>query len=693
MSAVFSRASQFFTPTLKEAPADAVAVSHQLLVRAGCIRQLGAGLYSFLPLGRRSLSKLERILRQEMETVGAQEFLLPSLHPAELWRASGRWDSIDETMFRVQDRRGGDYCLAMTHEEVFTALARDGLRSYRQLPQCWYQIGLKFRDEARPKAGLMRVREFHMKDAYSFDLDYAGLDRSFAKMRAAYERIYARCDLEAQPAEADSGAMGGRESIEFVARTPTGEDEVVRCRACAYVANVEVARSRVADTPDDNQQSVEQAMFPTPGVVTIEALSVPPYSVPRDRQLKTLVYVAGDEPVIVVVRGDHTLNEVKLQRVTGCASVRPAQTDEVLALMGAHPGSLGAVHFDAAPVWVDQALKERRNMVTGANRDGFHVRGVDVSRDILGAGHVRLADLRQAVAGEGCVVCGEVLESFAAIEVGHIFKLGTRYSARLGATVLDSDGKAVALVMGSYGIGLGRLLAAVVEQHHDPDGIIWPVSLAPFDVTVLTLGGQPELVRLAEQVAAELTAAGFDVLYDDRDERAGVKFKDADLIGVPVRIAVGARGLADNTLEWKRRAHPTSERLRLAQVVARTREAFAGTSPALTGRTRRRGNRSIVMDDKTALNQNERAVADPDEKHATTGGSAAAGAVTGGVVGAMAGPVGAAVGAVGGAIMGAAGERVMHGRPGHEHVEGDEVHYVDDHEHLGEDCSHDHTFH
>jgi prolyl-tRNA synthetase len=561
-------------PTLREAPADTVAVSHQLLVRAGFIRQLGAGLYSMLPLGRRSLRKLERILRQEMDAAGAQEFLLPSLHPAELWQSSGRWDAIDETMFRLRDRRGGDYCLAMTHEEVFTAIARAELHSYRQLPQCWYQIGLKFRDEPRPKSGLLRVREFHMKDAYSFDLDSAGLDAAFERIRVAYERIYARCGVEAVPAEAFSGAMGGRESIEFMVRTPAGEDEVIRCSGCGYTANAEVARSIIAaDIGDGTVVAALPEEFPTPGVLTIDALAAAPFRVPADRQLKTLVYMADDQPVVAVLRGDHTLNEAKLQLASGSGGVRPAQTEEVVALMGAHPGSLGAVGFDAALVLVDTAVQDRVNMVTGANRDGFHLRGVSVSRDILVAQHARVVDVRGVRPGEGCPQCGAQLEGFAALEVGHIFKLGTRYSERMGAYVTTADGGSVPLIMGSYGIGLERLLAAVVEAHHDDDGIIWPAALAPYDVVVLRLGDEPELAALADCTIAELLAAGLDVLYDDRDERPGVKFKDADLIGCPVRIGIGKRALSTRSVEWKERSQAHAALVSLADLPGRLRQS------------------------------------------------------------------------------------------------------------------------
>jgi len=564
--------SKLFIPTLKEAPVDAVAASHRLLVRAGFIRQLGAGLWSYLPLGRRSLAKLERILREEMQSADAQEFLLPALHPADLWRASGRWDEFDETMFRLQDRRGGDYLLAPTHEEIFTAIARAELRSYRELPQRWYHISPKFRDEPRPRAGLLRVREFLMKDAYSFDVDAAGLDRSFEAMREAYNRIYARCDLPALPAEAFSGAMGGRESIEFVVRTDAGEDEVLHCSTCGYTANAEVARSRTPPIDDAPSSTSAPEEFPTPGVLTIDALSAPAYSVPPQRQLKTLVSIVDDQPVLAVVRGDDTLNEAKLQVASGAKAVRPARPDEVFALMGAHPGSLGAVKFRGAPVLVDSSLAGRSNLVTGANRDGFHLRGVDLARDVLAGSRAELADLRTACAGEQCPRCDGNLESFPALEVGHIFKLGTRYSERLGATVLDANGESVPLVMGSYGIGLGRLLAAVVEQHHDADGIIWPFSLAPFDATVLTLGEEPQLAEMAERAVVQLEAAGLDVLYDDRDERAGVKFKDADLIGIPLRIGVGRRALAANAVEWKLRSELTAEMVPLPDVADRARQ-------------------------------------------------------------------------------------------------------------------------
>jgi prolyl-tRNA synthetase len=567
-----ARTSQLFIPTLKEAPADAQVASHKLLVRAGFIRQLGAGIYDYLPLAKRSLAKVEQIIREEMEAIGAQEFYLPALHPAEVWKESGRWEVMGDNMFRLKDRKGGDYCLGMTHEEIFTAIARDELRSYRQLPQVWYQIQTKFRDEPRPKSGLLRVRQFTMKDAYSFDVDVAGLDKSYEDQRRAYERIFTRCGLDFVAVQAHSGAMGGRESSEFMVRTEAGEDLVAACPKCRYAANTETATSRLpaeADAP-----SLEKPeKFATPGVVTIEALERKPYGVPAQRQLKTLVYMADDKPVVAVVRGDQELNEAKLQTATGAQVIRPAHPEEIAPLMGAKPGSLGAVGFTKALVLVDPSLEARTDMVTGANEDGFHLRGVDVKRDLLP--HARLAELRTVKAGEGCPRCDGVLDVFKALEVGHIFKLGTKYSESMKATVLTAEGKQAPIVMGSYGIGVERIMAAAIELHNDDNGIIWPLSIAPFHATVLTLGPEPELARAAEQVVKALADAGVEVLYDDREDRAGVKFKDADLIGIPIRIAVGKKGLADGKVEWKLRGGKAVELVPVAEVAAKAAALLA----------------------------------------------------------------------------------------------------------------------
>jgi len=564
------RYSQAFIPTLKEAPADAQVASHKLLVRAGLIRQLGAGLYDYLPLAKRALNKIEAIIREEMEAIGAQEFYLPALHPADLWKESGRWEVMGDNMFRLQDRKGGDYCLGMTHEEIFTAVARAELRSYRQLPQVWYQIQTKFRDEPRPKSGLLRVRQFTMKDAYSFDVDRSGLDLRYEDQRRAYERIFSRCGLDFVAVQAHSGSMGGSESSEFMVRTEAGEDLVAACPRCRYAANTETATSRLAPEPDGPGLPATEK-FATPGVVTIDALAAAPYGVAARRQLKTLIYMADEKPVVAVVRGDQELNEAKLMTATGAQQVRPARPDEIPPLMGARAGSLGAVRFTAARVLVDPSLAERRDMVTGANEDGFHLRGVDVARDLLGHG-ATLAELRTVVAGEGCPRCDGTLDVYKALEVGHIFKLGTKYSTALQATVLDAAGKQVPIVMGSYGIGVERILAAAIELHHDDNGIAWPLAIAPFHATVLTLGPEPELRDAAEALVTALAHAGVEVLYDDRDERAGVKFKDADLIGVPLRIAIGKKGLAAGNAEWKLRTGGAVELVPLGEVARRAAE-------------------------------------------------------------------------------------------------------------------------
>jgi prolyl-tRNA synthetase len=571
------RLSKAFVPTLKEAPADAQVASHKLLVRAGFIRQLGAGIYDYLPLAKRSLAKIEAIVREEMDAIDGQEFFLPALHPAEIWKESGRWEVMGDNMFRLKDRKGGDYGLGMTHEEIFTAIARDELRSYRQLPQVWYQIQTKFRDEPRPKSGLLRVRQFTMKDAYSFDVDRAGLDRSYEDQRGAYERIFGRCGLEFVAVQAHSGAMGGSESSEFMVRTDAGEDLVAACPTCRYAANTETATSRIPPA-EDAAGPARPEKFATPGVLTIDALEQKPYAVPARRQLKTLVYMADEKPVVAVVRGDQELNEAKLQTATGAQVIRPARAEEIPPLMGARAGSLGAVGFSRAPVIVDASLADRRDMVTGANEDGFHLRGVDVRRDVLTGPHAKVADLRTVQPGEGCPRCGGTLDVFKALEVGHIFKLGTKYSESMRATVLDAEGKQVPIVMGSYGIGVERILAAAIELHHDENGILWPMSIAPFHASVLTLGPEPELRKAADELADALAAAGVEVLYDDRDERAGVKFKDADLIGIPIRIAVGRKGLAEGKAEWKLRGSKQVELVPLGELARKAADAVRASS-------------------------------------------------------------------------------------------------------------------
>jgi prolyl-tRNA synthetase len=563
------RISKSFVPTLKEVPADATVASHQLLVRAGYIRQLSAGIYSILPLAQKSLLKITAIVREEMERIGAQEFYLPALNPREIWEESGRWSVMGENMFRLKDRKGADLCLAMTHEEIFTVLARAELRSYRQLPQTWYQIQTKFRDEPRPKSGLLRVRQFTMKDSYSFDLNAAGLDKSFEAHRQAYVQIFGRCGLKTVQVDAHSGAMGGSGSTEFMVATDAGEDLIASCESCGYAANTEKASSKV-DTADKYKlpgETPAAAEFATPGVVTIEALAAKPYAIAADQQLKTLVYVADEKPVVAIVRGDDQLNEAKLQTATGAQILRPAHGEEIPKWMGAKPGSLGGVGLTKVPIFIDTRLVALTNMVTGANKDGFHLRNVSVPRDLA---HAVSADLRTVNAGEGCPNCGKPLTVGKALEVGHIFKLGTRYSETMGARVLDEGGREVPIVMGSYGIGVERILAGAVELHHDNDGIRFPMSIAPFHLSILPLQmNDAAVVATAEKLYAELTKAGVEVLLDDRDERAGVKFKDADLIGLPLRIAIGKKGLAEGKVELKPRGAAQIELIAIDDVVGR----------------------------------------------------------------------------------------------------------------------------
>jgi prolyl-tRNA synthetase len=564
------RWSQMHIPTLREDPADAEAASHRLLVRAGFIRQLGAGHYSLLPLAVRVRTKVIDVIRQEMDAIGAQEMLLPDMHPEETWRRSGRWDSWAEVMFRVTDHKGAVNVLAATHEEIFAILAQE-LNSYKQLPQAWYQFQTKFRDEARPRAGLLRVREFTMKDSYTFDLDPAGLDAAFDRHRAAYLRIFDRLAIPVIPVEASSGAMGGKDSIEFMCPSDAGEDLVAHCPACGYAANVEKATSRLAPVEDGPGLPAAER-FDTPGVRTIEDLATG-YDAPADRQIKTLIYLLDGKLTLVLMRGDHTLNEQKLADATGAMELRPAQPDEIADALGAQPGSLGAVGVTALPVIADEALRGRRDMVTGANVDDVHLRGVDVGRDIsVGS----WADLREVAAGEPCPNCGEPLELISTLEVGHIFKLGYKFTKAFGVTVLDASGERVHPIMGSYGIGVERAMAAVVECHHDERGIIWPVAVAPFTVAVVVAQSEdPETASAGESVYGQLTAAGIETIIDDRAERAGVKFRDVEITGIPFRVTVGKRGLAENAVEVTVRASGETVRVGLEDVVPYLRDAIA----------------------------------------------------------------------------------------------------------------------
>lgn len=547
------RWTQTFIPTLKESPAEAEIPSHKLLLRAGLVRKLAGGLYTFLPLGLRSLRKVEQIVREEMDRAGALEVLMPALQPPDIWKQSGRYETAREVLYKVKDRAEKEWLLGPTHEEVITSLAAAEIQSHRQLPKNFYQIQVKFRDEIRPRFGLMRAREFIMKDAYSFDVSDEAAQGSYHKMYHAYARIFARCGLQAYPVEADTGVIGGKFSHEFMVPAETGENEVVYCETGAYAANIEKATSRgpLLPTPAVSTGPAPES-FPTPGVVTIEALAQPPYGVAAERQIKTLVYLVASRIVLVLLRGDDQLNEAKFAGIVGTNEFRPATPEEVFAALGAHPGSLGGVGVTKFPIYADLALRGAKGMTTGANQDGFHLRHVEIERDIA---VTHWEDLRTVRAGELCVASGQPLKIRRAIEVGHVFKLGTKYSERLGAYYLDDAGQRHPCVMGCYGIGVTRTMQAVIEQCNDADGIRWPMSVAPYQVLITPLAVAPgsPAMQAAEKIYAELTARGLEVLLDDRDERPGVKFKDADLIGIPLRVGIGERSLARGEVELKPR--------------------------------------------------------------------------------------------------------------------------------------------
>jgi len=563
------RWSELFIPTLREAPADAEVASHKFLVRAGYIRQLAAGLYSYLFLGNRSFNKIMGIVREEMDKIG-QEFYLPALHPRELWEASGRWEVMGDNLFRLKDRKGADLCLGMTHEEVMTDIASKELRSYKQLPQVWYQIQSKFRDEPRPRSGLLRVRQFIMKDSYSFDIDAAGLDVSYRKHFETYCRIFDRCGLKYMVVEADSGAMGGKESHEFMVRTPAGEDLIVSCESCNYAANLERASSRLAGVQDLLLEGDGEPLeVHTPGMKTIEDVARFLGVSPKNK-IKTLAYMAEEKDaktgkpklraVVVLMRGDHQLNEAKFAAAVGGKQTRPMQEDEIKQLFRSPAGFLGPIGIDWAKdlkdvdrplLLVDKALEGRKNLISGANKEDYHLKNVTPGHNFQPTAY---ADLRAVIAGEACPSCGEPLRIDTAVEIGHIFKLGYKYSESMGARVLDRNGKEVTVIMGCYGIGIERILTAAVEQSNDENGFWLPPSIAPFDIVVCPVNVKDEaLLRTATDIATRLEADGFDVLLDDRDERPGVKFKDADLVGIPYRVTVGKK-VTEGTVEVVRRS-------------------------------------------------------------------------------------------------------------------------------------------
>src|SRR5256714_1262073 len=584
------RWSQLFIPTLREAPADAEVASHKFLVRAGYVRQLAAGIYSYLFLGQRSFNKIVAIVREEMDRIG-QEFYLPALHPRELWEASGRWSMMGDNLFRLKDRKGAELCLAMTHEENMTEIARKELRSYKQLPQIWYQIQSKFRDEPRPKSGLLRVRQFLMKDSYSFDIDAAGLDVSYRKHRETYQRIFDRCGLNYLIIDAHSGAMGGSQSEEFMVYTPAGEDQVVSCANCKYAANLEKATSKLEPVtdlwPEGDGKPLE---VHTPGQKTIEDVAKFLGVSPKNK-IKTLALMIDSEPdggtgegaraskigmprpVVVLMRGDHQLNEAKLSTALAGKETRPMDEEEILQLFGSPAGFLGPLGIDWAQnladnkgpiLLVDKALEGRTNLIAGANKQDYHVRNITPGKNFEPTAYL---DLRAVASGDPCPNCGSPLRMDTAVEIGHIFKLGYKYSESMGTRVLDKNGKEVMPIMGCYGIGIERILTAAIEQSNDDNGFWLPRSIAPFDIVVTPTNVSDEKLKTtAESIAKRLESAGFDVLLDDRDERPGVKFKDADLVGIPYRVNVGKK-VTEDRVEVVQRSTRQSQDVSIAGIV------------------------------------------------------------------------------------------------------------------------------
>ena len=557
------RYSEMFLPTVKETPSDAEVVSHKLMLRAGMIRKLAGGIYSYLPLGYRAIRKVENIVREEMDRTGAQEVFLPAVQPAELWKESGRWNFYGKELLRLRDRHNRDYCIGPTHEEVITNLVRDEIQTYRQLPKNLYQIQTKFRDEIRPRFGVMRSREFGMKDAYSFDVDEAGAEESYKKMFDAYNRIFERCGFHFRAVEADSGSIGGSYSHEFMVTADTGEDAMVFCSSCAYAANLEKAEVNRPDgiSVDEAQPASPEDVY-TPDVKTIEEvcrfLDVRPEQV-----VKTLIFLCDDRPVAALVRGDEEINEIKLKNHLGCDVIELATEDIISEVTESPRGFAGPIGIKC-DVIADFSLITMTDFVVGGNRENYHIRGCNVGRDFEVAEY---ADLRFVKEGDTCPRCGGSLNFARGIEVGHVFKLGTKYSKAMNATFLDRDGKEKHMIMGCYGIGIGRTVAACIEQSNDKDGIVWPMAIAPYQVIITPVNvKQEELLKAAEDIYAGLQKRGIEVILDDRDERAGVKFKDADLIGIPIRVTIGARSLAEGNVEVKLRKSGAVEAIPLEKV-------------------------------------------------------------------------------------------------------------------------------
>lgn len=568
------RYSQYFLPTLKETPGDAEVVSHQLMSRAGMIRKVAAGIYDYLPLGLKVIRKVENIVREEMDRAGAIEILMPAVCPADLWQQSGRWQQYGKELLRLKDRKDTEFCIGPTHEEVVTEIVRGTVNSYRQLPVNLYQIQTKFRDEVRPRFGLMRGREFIMKDAYSFDATDQGANASYEKMRKAYCRIFERCGLKYRMVEADSGAIGGSFSHEFMVLAETGEDVVISCESCEYSANIE--KAVVVDKGEMSQVPMNEVER----VVTKGAHSVADVSVMLNLKpsqiVKTMLVIVDDEPVAVLVRGDHELNEAKVKNLLGASVVELATPEQIARATGGPVGFSGPIGLKV-PLYADNAVKYMRNMGVGGNEKDIHLEGVNLERDFQVKA---FADLRNAADGDTCPHCGGRYSNTRGIEVGHIFKLGTKYSEAMKATFLDADGVAKEIIMGCYGVGIGRTAAAAIEQNHDANGIIWPMPLAPFQVIVTMLNpNDDEVFAAGEKLYQDLLTEGVEVLLDDRDERPGSKFKDADLLGIPLRVNVGARGLKEQSFELQERR--SGERVMLpiegaaATVAGQVRAALA----------------------------------------------------------------------------------------------------------------------
>jgi len=560
--------SKMLISTLREVPGEAEIASHQLMLRAGMIRKSATGIYTFMPNGVRVLKNVENIVREEMDRAGAQEFLASALIPANLWQESGRWDVFGPEMFRLKDRNGRDFCLGPTHEEIFTDLARNEIKSYKQLPLNLYQIQTKYRDERRPRFGVMRSREFIMKDAYSFDKDNEGLDVSYMKMYEAYNKIFTRCDLEFSAVEADSGAMGGSGSAEFMVKSDIGEDEIAFCTSCNYAANTEKATSKLEEVEREVEQELKKTE--TPNVRTIEEL-VTFFNTNDKKFAKTLIYKADDKVVGVMVRGDRSLNETKVSNALGgVMELEMADAETVLNATSAEIGFAGPIGLKVDILLVDEEVTRMSNFIVGANDTGYHYENVNYEKDFKGI----VGDYKLVSEGDMCPKCGSPINIRRGVEVGHIFKLGTKYSESMGANYLDENGKSVPLVMGCYGIGVNRTVAAIIEQHHDENGIIWPMAVAPYKVIIMPANVKnEEQMKMAEKIYEDLKSRGIDVLLDDRNERVGVKFKDSDLIGIPIRVTVGKK-IVEDIVEFKLRKNQDIEEVNMEDVVCRIEKEF-----------------------------------------------------------------------------------------------------------------------